>query len=440
MRIQNTKGETVTVIAAISMSVLFLAAVIVAIVLSVKLSGSENRLNDLKEQSNLEIAELEGANAEAESKIVELTETLSALEDEYAKIATQLEEIESTSGSYKALKDQLAEKKAEINELKKTIKELTDTYYVDINAQAQIVNQLNELLKNGAPDRKITTQVKDANGNVTEKVETVKANVAVYYLDLKQGYTFSYNGDKVFSSASCMKAPYALALLKKASAEVRTLQPQFDRLNEALPEGTTPYSLTNLPAGYTRAYNFDKVFTYTAEARQDGSGVIKDAEDGSKYTYLELIEYMLKYSDNVALNELTKEYSLNDLWSLAASIKTDAFQNKLATMTPADGAKIMKAIYEYIDSEDVYSEFLYKSMTDSAHSVMIPYAVSGKNVAHKYGWDDGSYHDMAIVYDENPYVVVFMSDLDEGGKEVNEYVRSIVKLIDSLHKNFYLKK
>ena len=120
--------------------------------------------------------------------------------------------------------------------------------------------------------------------------------------------------------------------------------------------------------------------------------------------------------------------------------KTDALKTKLTNMTAEDGAKVMKAIYEYIESDDVYSEFLYNSMIDSAHSVMIPYAVSGRKVAHKYGWDDEAYHDMAIVYDENPYVVIFMSDMDDGGKEVNEYVRSVIKLVDQLHKNFYVKK
>ena len=440
MRIHNTKGETVTLISAISMAVLFLAAVIVAIVLSVKLSGSENKYNELKEQSNLEIAELQGANAESEGKLIALTEELSSLEDEYAKIALQLEEIESTSGSYKSLRDQLTEKKAEIEGLKKTIKELSDVYYIDISAQAQIVNQLSALLESGAPDRKVVTKITNEDGSVTEKTENVYPNVSLYYLDLTNGYTYSYNCDNVFESADCMYAPYALSLIKKASVEVRNLQPQLDRLNEGLPSGTKPYSLTNLPAGYSRVYNFDKIFTYTSADRDNGSGVIKDAEDGAKYSYKQLIEYMLKYSDTVAFNQLNIEYGMNDFWSLAATLNTDVLQKKLTRLTAEDATKVMKAIYEYIDSDDVYSDFLYKSMTDSAHATMISYAVSGKKVAHKYGWGDEAYHDMAIVYDEHPYVVVFMSDLDQGGTKVDEYVRSLIKLVDSMHKNFYVKK
>jgi hypothetical protein len=58
-------------------------------------------------------------------------------------------------------------------------------------------------------------------------------------------------------------------------------------------------------------------------------------------------------------------------------------------------------------------------------------------VAHKYGWDTGAYHDMGIVFDKNPYVVVILTDLDSGGTEVDDYIRSVLKLIDKLHENFY---
>ena len=60
--------------------------------------------------------------------------------------------------------------------------------------------------------------------------------------------------------------------------------------------------------------------------------------------------------------------------------------------------------------------------------------------AHKYGWDEDSYHDMAIVYDEHPYILVIMSDLDAGGTEENKYIRDIARSIHSIHKNFYSTK
>ena len=73
----------------------------------------------------------------------------------------------------------------------------------------------------------------------------------------------------------------------------------------------------------------------------------------------------------------------------------------------------------------------------SIHTVMIGYGVSPKKIAHKYGWDTNAYHDMAIVYDEHPYVLVFMSNMDQGGSQVNAYIQKVVSLIDDFHENFY---
>jgi hypothetical protein len=76
-------------------------------------------------------------------------------------------------------------------------------------------------------------------------------------------------------------------------------------------------------------------------------------------------------------------------------------------------------------------------MLRSTHNVLIPYSVSPLPCAHKYGWDEASYHDMAIVYDEHPYILVIMTDLDQGGSEVNGYIRDVVRMIHDIHRTFY---
>ena len=47
---------------------------------------------------------------------------------------------------------------------------------------------------------------------------------------------------------------------------------------------------------------------------------------------------------------------------------------------------------------------------------------------------------MAVVFDDHPYVVAVLSDYDEGGKEVDAYLCSLLDLIDRLHENFYKLK
>jgi hypothetical protein len=109
-------------------------------------------------------------------------------------------------------------------------------------------------------------------------------------------------------------------------------------------------------------------------------------------------------------------------------------------MSAADAGKCMKAVYEFTESDAYYAAFMKDALIGSVHLTMIPTSVSPKTAAHKYGWDVGAYNDMAIVYAENPFVLSVMTNYDKGGKEVNEYIQSLLKLINKMHDNFYIKR
>ena len=69
----------------------------------------------------------------------------------------------------------------------------------------------------------------------------------------------------------------------------------------------------------------------------------------------------------------------------------------------------------------------------SKHNVMICASFPAGTVPHKYGWDTDSYHDMAIIYDERPYILVFMSDMHDGSDADNAYIKEIVGLTKAIH-------
>ena len=109
-------------------------------------------------------------------------------------------------------------------------------------------------------------------------------------------------------------------------------------------------------------------------------------------------------------------------------------------MSARDAGTIMKEAYAFMESGSYYSAFMKDAMVSSRHTVLTVYAASPKKAAHKYGWDLGAYHDMAVIYDEHPYVVAVLSDMDEGGKAIDAYICSILDLVDQLHENFYKLK
>ncbi|WP_294487565.1 biotin/lipoyl-binding protein, partial [uncultured Ruminococcus sp.] len=74
----------------------------------------------------------------------------------------------------------------------------------------------------------------------------------------------------------------------------------------------------------------------------------------------------------------------------------------------------------------------------SNYAVLITSAVYPTPCAHKYGWDEASYHDMAIVYDEHPYVLAIMTDLDQGGNTDDVLLGAFIHAVELIDKGLNL--
>jgi len=373
---------------------------------------------DLKvNELNARALELEAERDAMEVRATELKTELDLLSNTYASTD---EIYASLNSQLTDLKAQIAERDAEIAMLNNSIATLELSYSIDINAQLDVIQALEELLNN-PPKLKETTETKDKDGKITKKTTVRTPSISLYYEDIENGYTYSYRGDTVYDSASCIKAPYALSLLTEATKEY-----------EELTAAGTDIASAELVYDFT-----GRSITYTKDMEEEGSGKIKENDPGMVYTHLDLMEYMLKYSDNVGYAQLKNAYGTQMLSDFVVKNRLTSMYKKMSNMSASDGGKIMHLIYDYMESGAVYSEFMYNAMLNSTHTVMIGYAVSPAKTVHKYGWDKGAYHDMAIVYDEHPFILVIMSDMDAGGDEVNEYIQSVVDQVEVLHDNFY---
>lgn len=106
-------------------------------------------------------------------------------------------------------------------------------------------------------------------------------------------------------------------------------------------------------------------------------------------------------------------------------------------MSARDGCSIMKSIYEFTESGAEYSSLMKNSLIGSAQPNLTMTIGGGRDVAHKYGWDDGSYHDIGIVYDEHPYAVAIFSDYDGFNSDHVSYMQKLLRLVDELHAAYY---
>ena len=146
---------------------------------------------------------------------------------------------------------------------------------------------------------------------------------------------------------------------------------------------------------------------------------------------------MLSDSDNVAFHVLIGEYGYGLLRGLVNENKWRSMYDTMSNMSASDGCAVMKEIYDFVEGGYAYSELMKNAMLGSDNLNLIMSVAGDRDVIHKYGWDDGAYHDIGVVYDEHPYAIAVFSDYDEATKEQIAYMRELLRAADKIHKAYH---
>lgn len=215
-------------------------------------------------------------------------------------------------------------------------------------------------------------------------------DISLAYCDLETGFRVMLNPDKHYYSASVIKAPYMLYIYRLALAGKADLEQKL---------------------------------TYTQKYRREGTGELKNMEFGTEFTVEELIGYCLETSDNSAFAMLKELYPEDGYEKFAASIEGVHAEDAKAKGGPQicceSSLAFSRAIYNFIGENNPYSENLFTHMTNSRNAMI--YGGDGSQVVRKYGWYEGFFHDMAIVYGEKNYLISIMTNLDMLEIDSREY-------------------
>ena len=222
--------------------------------------------------------------------------------------------------------------------------------------------------------------------------------VSFYYESLETGMEYKHNEEARYRSASTTKLPVVLAAYQMAAEGRLNLEGEVEYIEE--------------------------------EFWHDGSGRIRYAEDGTLYTFRELVWHAVHFSDNVAYKMLRAE---ND-WYMHPYIRriNAVFVNEF---NAGEVAVYMREVYRFAkDNGELGAEFL-SFFVNTYFESRIPAALPHLKVAHKIGsWTvEEIYHDAAVVFDEDPYVLVIMTYGEE-----NNNSSFFVELTELLHKRHLL--
>jgi beta-lactamase class A len=231
--------------------------------------------------------------------------------------------------------------------------------------------------------------------SLREYVSGLDGCYGIYFIDLNSGLEFGINENEVFYAASTVKVPLAL------------------------------YLGVLMENGVVRP---DDVLEYTVDDYESGSGKIQYEEYGSRYAVRELVSLAIRISDNAATNMLIRMTEHHNLKDFMRSLGGEVVDDERNFTCPKDMAIYMKKAYEFSQVSD-HGKELISELQNTVFNDRLPVRLpSHIKVAHKIGnWVD-SYHDVGIVFTDNPYVISIMSK-GASEKEAFSEIAHISKLV-----------
>lgn len=209
--------------------------------------------------------------------------------------------------------------------------------------------------------------------------------IAVYYKNLNSGFAFSHNPDRVFFGASVPKLYHAL------------------------------YVYTLAERGYI---TLDTTYTYTWADFWGGTGVMRHMPVGGYFTTRELLSHSVRDSDNIAFRMLARKYNHRDFSFRDFANEINA-NSRLSwsiieqNVTARDAMVWAMAVHEYLQSDGRYAHYLRYDLKNT--TVRFIQAEGDICIAQKYGWYRRHFHDLAIVYENSPYILIILSNRGEDG-------------------------
>lgn len=227
------------------------------------------------------------------------------------------------------------------------------------------------------------------------------------YQDLFSGFTVSYNEGAPIFTASTIKAPAMIYLYEQAS------NGQVD-LNERL--------------------------VYTSNFYSEGSGILKTKGVGTSYSVEELIGYAIHYSDNVAYRMLMSRFGRENVlafWQEKGTSYIFTLETIWGVTSALDASIYMQELYRFYQDNQEYGGKLMDYFKNVEWKLIVD-KDGYLNTASKGGWSGQAIHDAAIVFDENPYILVIMSNTGESN--YNYLFKETSSLVGNLHEEYWKYK
>lgn len=269
----------------------------------------------------------------------------------------------------------------------------------------------------------------------------------------EEAIAFKKNMDAIVDKAvktSGITEPYGIFIMNLKTDLYYGVNESLTRMDET----------DTVPEGFFNSASVIKLFQgyifcdMIRRGELDGEKVYHDNVTGRKFKLLPMIKSMISYSDNNYSNaclRIVDNRKSNEVLQRLGIVKSRLYgemsgaigysrQNNMlkygtvkrcARLTPLDTGLILYNIYRNKDS-DTYMKALHEALLGNVYNTRIPVGVrrvsSRVPIAHKTGTNSslGIYNDAAIVYTENPFILVTFTQGTTSSKG-HSFIRSLAE-------------
>ena len=252
---------------------------------------------------------------------------------------------------------------------------------------------------------KFTGEMKDILNELNTLFSNPNFSLSFAYEDMYTGLHLSYNENQQYFTASTIKAPTEIFLYEQAE---------------------------------TGNVDLESYITYLPNYYLEGSGTIQYQPYGTQYKLRDLVKIALVESDNIAYQMTAYSLNYESVKKFWKDKGADNFWSYgiWGNISAHDGAIYMKELYNYSLTDTDLSKELMDRFYNSVFGLVS--ADDGVVIAHKSGWHYEIIHDMALVFDEYPYVLVIMSN--RANADYADFFKKASSLINEFHHLYWKNK
>ncbi len=249
-------------------------------------------------------------------------------------------------------------------------------------------------------------------GRLKKMLSHYRGNVAVYLQDLKTGQTWTYHPNELFPAASLIKLPIMIAV--------------FNRISKG-------------------DLSLSETMTLHRHNRVGGSGTLKWQPDGTRLTISQLLDHMIRESDNTAANMLIEAVGgipyIQSQLPRVGLVQTQIHRQGMSLRsgyvakenytTVSEMAMILRKIYKgrMIDTTSSRLMMDYLLLRKPVRSRLAKDLPAGWEIAHKTGLERRACHDSAIILTpKGDFILAVLTGKNRAYRPAKQFIINIGRL------------